>query len=153
MGSSPRRVPGRALLPNRRDPPVRRQCRLYRAATAHPVQKPCLRARRPQLHRGKKLAANSRPVSSSQQHRPNHFSQQGAASIQQLDTGYRLLTDFLGIPRKDSKDVYGIITTVLGVEVNTVKMETRLPSGKGHQSPQAYTRVLKKDTMNRHEAE
>ncbi|TMD69347.1 MAG: hypothetical protein E6I91_02300 [Chloroflexi bacterium] len=81
------------------------------------------------------------------------LSQQEAASQQQLITGYRLLTDFLGIPRKDSKDTCGTIATVLGIEVDTVKMEARLPSEKITKVLKHTHEALKKGTMNRHEAE
>jgi hypothetical protein len=58
------------------------------------------------------------------------LSQHEVASPQQLVAGYRSLADFLGIPRKDSKDACGTVATVLRFEVDAVKMEARLPSEK-----------------------
>ena len=81
------------------------------------------------------------------------LSQHEAPSLQQLVAGYRSLTDFLGIPRKDSKDVCSTTATVLGVEVDTVKMEARLPPEKIAKVLKHTREALKKGTMNRHEAE
>ena len=58
-----------------------------------------------------------------------------AASLHQLVAGYQSLTDFLGIPRKDPKDSYDTVISILRIEVVrievvTAKMEARLLSEK-----------------------
>jgi phage-related protein len=49
-----------------------------------------------------------------------------AGSLQQLVTSYQTLTNLLGIPRKDSKGSCGTVASILGIEVDTAKMEARL---------------------------
>jgi hypothetical protein len=81
------------------------------------------------------------------------LSQHEAPSLHHLAAGYRSLTDFLGIPRKDSKDVCGTTVTILGVEVDTVKMEARLPPEKITKVYKHTREALTKGSMNRYEAE
>lgn len=81
------------------------------------------------------------------------LSQHEAPLIQHLVTGYRSLTDYLGIPRKDSKDVCGTTATILGIEVDTIKMEARLPPEKVTKVLTHTREALRKGSMNRHEAE
>ena len=52
------------------------------------------------------------------------------------------ITDFLGIPRNDSKDIEGRTVTILGYEVDTDKLEARIPNSKKERISQLCSELL-----------
>lgn len=52
------------------------------------------------------------------------------AYIQRTSDEYIRLTEILGIPRNDKKDMVGTVVPILGIEVDTTKFEARLPQDK-----------------------
>lgn len=54
------------------------------------------------------------------------------------------MTDLLGIPRNDSKDVEGIEVIVFGIEINIKSFTTRLPEDKLDKAIKATRKILAK---------
>ena len=59
-----------------------------------------------------------------------------------LDELWRSLTDYLGIPRNDSKDRQGQIVEVLGIEIDTLKLEARLSATKLEKAKEGTAKLL-----------
>ncbi len=61
---------------------------------------------------------------------------------------YIWLTDFLGLPRNDSKDCRGIVVRVFGIEVDTFSFTTRLPRNKLEKAILALSKVLSQKAVS-----
>jgi hypothetical protein len=62
-------------------------------------------------------------------------------------------TNDLGIPRKDSKDELGTTVTVLGLEIDTIASEVRLPHDKVQRLQAAISRLLHSGKASLHDIE
>lgn len=75
------------------------------------------------------------------------------ANLQAYESGYRLLTDCLGIPRQEAKDYTGTIVPVFGIEIDTNIFEARIPADKLCKAKEATGNALAKDSLTLHEAQ
>ena len=48
------------------------------------------------------------------------LSQASSGDIQHFNTKYNTITDTLGIPQADAKDITGICITILGIEIDSI---------------------------------
>jgi hypothetical protein len=62
------------------------------------------------------------------------ITQRGTLEVSKIVADYIVLTDILGIPRNDSKDMIGTKVTVLGIEIDTDEFVIRLPKEKLQQA-------------------
>jgi hypothetical protein len=68
------------------------------------------------------------------------------------DEAYIALTDLLGCPRNDAKDVRGTQVTVLGITVNTSTFEARLPPEKLRKARLLTAKALLMGYLSPHQA-
>ena len=74
-------------------------------------------------------------------------------SLEQIDHEYITLTSALGIPRNDSKDYRGTVVEVLGIEVDTILFEARLPPEKLRRALALSAAALDSSALTLNEAE
>ena len=75
------------------------------------------------------------------------------ATIQSMTADYIEVTDLLGIPRKDSKDICGTVLPVLGYEVDTSTFTLRVPDDKLVEARDAAAQSLSKTSLSLSEAQ
>ena len=63
-------------------------------------------------------------------------------SLEQINHKYQSLTDALGIPQNKEKDYHGTTVEVLGIELDIIKFEARLPIEKLYRA-----RILSASTL------
>lgn len=73
--------------------------------------------------------------------------------IEWHETGYRLLTDCLGIPRQEAKDCIGTIVSVFGIEIDTNLFVARIPTDKLQRARESTGLALSKESLTLHEAQ
>lgn len=76
-----------------------------------------------------------------------------AANLESHETGYKLLTDCLGIPRQEAKDLTGTVIPVFGIEIDTNLFEARIPKDKLDKARKATGDTLAKESLTLHEAQ
>ena len=76
-----------------------------------------------------------------------------AEKLIQHNTGYKLLTDCLGIPRQDAKDCMGTVVSVFGIEIDTNLFVARVPADKQQKARDATGNALSKESLTLHEAQ
>ena len=75
------------------------------------------------------------------------------ATIQSMTADYIEVTDLLGIPRKDSKDICGTVLPVLGHEVDTNMFTLKVPDDKLVEAQDAAAQALSKASLSLSEAQ
>jgi hypothetical protein len=79
--------------------------------------------------------------------------QRSRAAIEYAAALWVQTTDDLGIPRKDSKDELGTAVTVLGLEIDTIALEVRLPQDKVQRLQATVERLLHSRKASLHDIE
>ena len=74
-------------------------------------------------------------------------------SLKQINYEYQGLTNALGIPRNEEKDCHGITVEVLGIKLDTIKFEARLPTKKLNKTRIFSASALASSVLTLHEAE
>lgn len=69
------------------------------------------------------------------------------------DSHFHQLTHFLGIPENSDKEVQGTTVTVLGIEIDTIALEARLPPEKLAKARLLTSKALQAGQMTRNQAE
>ena len=76
-----------------------------------------------------------------------------AVCLAQMNLNYIELTDMLGIPRNDAKDSEGTVVEILGIELDTTKLEARLPIEKLERAISLSAKALSAATLTLLDAE
>lgn len=75
------------------------------------------------------------------------FSASQAKQIKQARHAYNWMTDLLGIPRNDSKDVEGTQIIVFRIEIDTKSFTTKLPDEKLEKAVKATSKILAEQSV------
>lgn len=67
--------------------------------------------------------------------------------LKEDNRAYCLLTDCLGVPRQDAKDVHGTVVIVFGLEVDTNLFIVRVPADKLARASQATSKALSQSSL------
>lgn len=75
------------------------------------------------------------------------------ANLESYKSGYKLLTDCLGIPRQETKDRTGTVVPVFGIKIDTNLFEAQIPEDELNKAIRATGDALTKGSLALHEAQ